>query len=354
MDFGSNFGKPKKIVYLIITIIVIILASFTILLTMTRLFYNINNVKPSETTQTPPDSLHEDEFEESITETAPETEPIDGNVTEPETIPITESVTQAITESPETGNIVIPDDSSLSPIVKQLKEIESTYPDTVLALTEDKGDEYINRIVFLGDSTTYGLKKYGVLADGTKTKQVWTPVSGTLTLSYATFSTILYPEDDSEIIISDAVSKRKPDILVITLGINGVSFMDETYFKSEYSKLILLIQEASPDTKIILQSIFPVAKSYVNKKSINNEKIAAANIWISAIANETGVKYANTATALIGSDGYLPEEYQNGDGLHLNEISFAVELNYLRTHAYPEDSVLTETNNEITEEITEP
>lgn len=354
MDFGSNFGKPKKIVYSVITVIVIILASFTILLTMTRLFYNIYNVKPSEITQTSPDSLNENEFEEFITEITPETEPITENVTEPETTPITEPVTEPVTESPETENVIIPDGSSVSPIIKQLKDIESTYPDTVLALTEDMGDEYINRIVFLGDSTTYGLKKYGVLTDGTKTKQVWTPVSGTLTLSYATFSTILYPEDDSEIIITEAVRKRKPDILIITLGINGVSFMDETYFKSEYTKLILLIQEANPDTKIILQSIFPVAKSYVNKKSINNEKIAAANIWIAAIANETGVKYANTASALIGSDGYLPEEYQNGDGLHLNEISFAVELNYLRTHTYPEDSVLTGINEEITEEITEP
>ncbi|MHB1152280.1 MAG: SGNH/GDSL hydrolase family protein [Eubacteriales bacterium] len=353
MDFGSNFGKPKKIVYSVITVIVIILASFTILLTMTGLFNNINNVKPSDITQTPPESINE-------TQITPETEQITENVTEPETTPITESVTEPVTEpvteSPETENIILPDpdDSSVSPFIKQLKDIESTYPDSVLALTEDMGDEYINRIVFLGDSTTYGLKKYGVLTDGTKTKQVWTPVSGTLTLSYATFSTILYPDDGSEIIIKDAVSKRKPDILVITLGINGVSFMDETYFKSEYTKLILLIQEASPDTKIILQSIFPVAKSYVNKKSINNEKIVNANIWIASIANETGVKYANTASVLIGSDGYLPEEYQNGDGLHLNEISFAIELNYLRTHAYPEDSVLSEINEEITEEITEP
>ncbi len=352
MDLSSNYGKPKKTVYSIITVIVIILASFTIILTMNGLFYNIYNVKPNEITQTPPESINETEITpetEQITEnvTEPKTTPITESVTEPVTEPVTESVTESVTEPLETEKIIVPDDSSVSPIIKQLKDIESTYPDSVLALTEDMGDEYINRIVFLGDSTTYGLKKYGVLTDGTKTKQVWTPVSGTLTLAYATFSTILYPEDGSEIIITDAVRKRKPDILVITLGINGVSFMDETYFKSEYTKLILLIQEASPNTKIILQSIFPVAKSYVNKKSINNEKIVTANIWIASIANETGVKYANTASVLIGSDGYLPEEYQNGDGMHLNEISFAIELNYLRTHAYPEDSVLSETNEEI-------
>jgi lysophospholipase L1-like esterase len=114
--------------------------------------------------------------------------------------------------------------------------------------------------------------------------------------------------------------------------------MNETYFKSEYTKLVNIVKEANPETKIILQSIFPVAKSYVNKISINNKKIADANTWIVAIAKETGVKYANTASVLIGSNGYLPEEYQNGDGLHLNEISFAIELDYLRTHAYPEET----------------
>ena len=52
---------------------------------------------------------------------------------------------------------------------------EPTPPPTVLGQTEDMGQDYIDRFVFLGDSTTYGLAYYDVLPH----TQVWTPASGT-------------------------------------------------------------------------------------------------------------------------------------------------------------------------------
>ncbi|NLO48022.1 MAG: hypothetical protein GX111_06875 [Clostridiales bacterium] len=206
--------------------------------------------------------------------------------------------------------------------------------DAQLSSTDDMGQEYIDKIIFLGDSTTYGLKYYEVLSGGKETKQVWTPVSGTLTLSQQGFATIVYPPTGEEIPIRDAVERAKPEIMVITLGVNGVSFMDEDYFKSEYTSLVNDIRETSPDTKVILQSIFPIASNYEYQGDINNTNISAANGWILAIAEETGVKYLDTYSVLIGSDGYMPQEYHNGDGLHLNKDSFNLVLNYIRTHGY--------------------
>lgn len=206
--------------------------------------------------------------------------------------------------------------------------------DAILAETADMGMEYIDKMVFLGDSTTYGMKYYAVLSDGKDTKQVWTPSNGTLTLSYQGFAAIVYPEDGSEIPIRDAVTQSLPEYMVITLGVNGVSFMEEDYFKSEYTDLVTDIQSISPDTKIILQSIFPVASNYEYLSSINNEKIAAANGWILEVAENTSTGFLNTASVLVGADGWLPQEYQNGDGLHLNEIGFGIVLSYIRTHGY--------------------
>ncbi len=263
-------------------------------------------------------------------------------------------ITEKETTEKETNTA---DTNVIDAILKSINGLDELYPDTVLKKTEDMGEDYIKRIIFLGDSTTYAMKRYGVLENGTKTNQVWTPASGTLTLSNATFSTIVYPDDGSEITIAEAVLRKKPEILVITLGVNGVSFMKEDYFKSSYKALIEEILISSPDTKIILQSIFPIAASYSKKKSINNTKISKANEWIACIADELELKFANTASVLIGSDGYLPEEYQNGDGLHLNKISLSLELEYLRTHAltYEEETDLeTETETEINTEETSP
>lgn len=213
-------------------------------------------------------------------------------------------------------------------------QIDSSSP-ALLRGTGDMGQEYIDSIIFLGDSTTYGLKAYAVLTDGKKTKQVWTPSNGTLTLSYQGFVEIKYPDDDTEISIRAAVERKKPERMIITLGVNGIAFMDKEYFMSEYKDLVTSIQEISPKTQIILQSIFPIASNYEYQKDINNKKICEANTWILSVAEETGVKFLNTYTVLIGENDYMIDKYQNGDGLHLNEIGFQAVLDYIRTHGYP-------------------
>lgn len=204
----------------------------------------------------------------------------------------------------------------------------------VLGETEDAGQEYIDKLTFLGDSTTYGLKYYEVLSGGKNTTQVWTPASGTLTLyNYAT-ATIVFPEDGQEISIVDAVTRKMPEYLVITLGVNGVAEMDADWFKQDYTALVQSIQAASPDTKIICNSIYPVENDYEHINSINNTNIPQANEWIKAVAEATGCKYADSASVLKAEDGSLREDYGNGDGIHLNADGFNAVLEYLRTHAY--------------------
>ena len=90
-----------------------------------------------------------------------------------------------------------------------------------LGETEDAGREYLDKLVFLGDSTTYGIGYYydhGFSADLVPPSQIWTPASGTLTLAYYATATIVYPETGEEIFIRDAVERAKPEYLVITLG----------------------------------------------------------------------------------------------------------------------------------------
>ena len=139
------------------------------------------------------------------------------------TAPVTDA---PVTSSPGTTS----PDTATTPVSGDTIEVPSTntpqttldylsqYPDTVLAETADAGQAYIDKIVFLGDSTTYGLRAYKMLAGGKDTTQVWTPKTGTLTLSQASFATIVYPETDEELTIADAVAKKKPEYLVLHEG----------------------------------------------------------------------------------------------------------------------------------------
>ncbi|MBQ9080779.1 MAG: hypothetical protein IJY27_06880 [Clostridia bacterium] len=207
-----------------------------------------------------------------------------------------------------------------------------------LGETEDYGQEYINKIIFVGDSTTYGLKAYGMLSGGKNTTQVWTPASGTYSLNalVATYK-IVYPETGEELTVADAAAKAKPEYMVITLGINyGVPYCGETEFKKYYRLLLDDIVAASPETKIMLQSIYPVATNN-ELRDITNEKIDLANQWIEQLAEEYGLKYLHTNPTLKDTDGYLFQSYQNGDGLHLLERGFNAVLQYIRTHGYPKN-----------------
>ena len=205
-------------------------------------------------------------------------------------------------------------------------------PGVALGQTADAGQAYIDKLTFLGDSTTYGLKAYSMLSGGQNTTQVWTPSNGTLTLSFYETATIVTP--NGEMLIKDAAAAYQPEYLVITLGVNGVSFMDEASFKDCYTKLIQNILAASPNTKIICNSIYPNMTSYKYYGDINNENITRANGWIQEVAAATGTKYSDTCSVLKDGNGALRGDYCNGDGIHLNPAGFTAVLNYLRTHAY--------------------
>ena len=206
----------------------------------------------------------------------------------------------------------------------------------VLMETVDMGQEYIDKMIFLGDSRTYSYKAYGVLSGGKDTTQVWAPRNGTMSLSAQGYGMIVYPETGEDVTIRDAVAIKQPGYLVIGLGANGVSFMGEEAFKREYRALVNDIKEISPDTKIILNSIFPIAHYYARQDLINTQKIVECNRWIMEIAEETGTKYLNAAEALVNEDGFLNDSYDNhGDGMHLNRQGNEVVMQYIRTHAYP-------------------
>ncbi len=226
--------------------------------------------------------------------------------------------------------------SNTAQITSRSSQGGETPPDAVrLGPTEDAGRDYLDRIVFLGDSTTYGIGYYyrQGYTDLCPPRQVWTPKSGTLTLSYYSIATVVYPETNEEIPIAEAVKRARPEILCITLGVNGIAFMDEEWFIRDYTALVRLVQEASPETKIILNSIYPVADSYAHLSQINNQKINAANGWIERIAADTGARFLYSWEA-VAVDGKLPETSQNGDRLHLTGEAFTAVMQYVRTHAY--------------------
>lgn len=206
-----------------------------------------------------------------------------------------------------------------------------------LTATTDYGQYYIDSMMFIGDSTLAGMIDAGVLKDGTATDQVWTGESGDLPLDYnIDTASVTCSADGKTLTIAEAIKERSPDHVIIALGINnGVPYCTEEKFKEYYQKLITAIKDTDPSAKIILQSILPVSEKYAKSTSgVTAEKINNANKWIAELAEQSNVRYLDTASALKNTKGYLDSKYDSGNGLILNADGYNVVITYIRTHGY--------------------
>ena len=210
----------------------------------------------------------------------------------------------------------------------------------MLEQTPDMGQAYQDSIIFVGDSTTAHLRSRGVLTGGTETKQVWVPSDNTLLLDFnITKKKIVYPATGTEMTIAEAAAKEKPAYMILTIGLNGItSFVNnKNLYQNCYGNLIDAIKKASPDTRIMLQSVYPVAanqKTFTADAATLNGYIDILNGYVKELAATKEVRYLDTNSALKGPDGNLPESYQNGDGIHLTAEGYRVILDYIRTHGY--------------------
>ena len=225
------------------------------------------------------------------------------------------------------------------------EEIYMQYPDltpvdysspNILPVSEDMGQEYVDKLTFICDSPTYWMWPWGLLGGGKDTNSIWTGPEGTMTLAYQSTYCILDPYDNVEKPIRQVVEEHKPEYLIIAVGINGVSFMDEEEFKADYADLVSDILEISPETKLMCQSIYPITPAYRWWGDITNVTITRANSWILDIAEEYGVPYLDTFSVLIDEDSYAKDELMGSDGLHPNYEGLKTVLQYIRTHKYRE------------------
>ena len=224
---------------------------------------------------------------------------------------------------------------------------------SVLQPTPDYGQNYVDNIIFLGDFTSKDMISCGVLSGQKDSKQVWTGPAGTFSLDHKSDkATIILPDTGEEMLIAQALEERRPRYLIITLGLeNGVPYCTKDAFIQYYEKLILQIKDASPNTKIILQSIFPVTRKFQSKnKAYSNDKIDQCNIWICELANKYQLRFLNSAEVLKTDSGVLNPEYANKEGSSLNYSGYIKVIEYIRTHGYKDHPSI---KQEISEQSTD-
>lgn len=195
-------------------------------------------------------------------------------------------------------------------------------------------EEALSGTVFFGESTTAHLSRTGGLLDTPSGRRmVFRDQSGTRMLDRRILSSpVLYPRGEGmqTLPFSEALAYERPTRIVLSFGLNGLrTFAKNTEaLLSPYRILIDGIRKASPDTRIYLQSVYPVGENSVFSADLFtvNREIRTVNEALKALCAEYGILYLDTAALLADENGTLRKECDIGDGIHLTNEAYRILL----------------------------
>ncbi|MBQ7798886.1 MAG: hypothetical protein IJ370_00185 [Oscillospiraceae bacterium] len=197
--------------------------------------------------------------------------------------------------------------------------------------------DYFDDTVFVGDSISFGIASYNYLSFD----HVFAKIG--LHQGTALSSSCVYTSKTQSYTIAEALKMAKPGKVIITLGINAIYNYKQDSFYSQYEELINKIKTATPDSKIIVQSIFPVAEYWAKNmgKPDYNKFIAYANQKLYDLASKHDCYFLYTYETLTDDNGFLLTEY-SGDGIHLSRDGYTAVFDYILSHPIVSSGYFTE------------
>ena len=126
----------------------------------------------------------------------------------------------------------------------------------------------------------------------------------------------------------------KPEILLIGIGMDGLTKVDQNTFLINYETLIKDILSASPDTRIICCGLSSVIPGYGGSDGIEVSHVSEGNDWVQLVCRDTGAYYLDIGECMCESVQLLTR-YAASNGKTLNRQGLEEFLAYARNHALP-------------------
>ncbi|MDP4121130.1 MAG: GDSL-type esterase/lipase family protein [Bacillota bacterium] len=184
---------------------------------------------------------------------------------------------------------------------------------------------YFDDALFIGDSLTDGMRKYGDLGNASFFSHVGLSI-------YQLFES---PKGDdiSGLTLIQTLSQHHYSKIYIMSGINEMGTGDTAYFVKHYSEVLTKIHQLQPSAKIYIESILPVtADKSENDRIFNNKNISNRNDGLKSLKDNKTIFYLDVASSFEDSNGNMPDEY-SGDGIHPKAKYYLLWKNYLFSHA---------------------
>lgn len=209
------------------------------------------------------------------------------------------------------------------------------YEGTVLAETEDAGQEYLDETLFLGDSNTVRYMVYGPEGN----EEPFTTIDnniGVVSMGVQQIATLKcenFVGRASAVTMPEAVKIMQPRRVIIGFGTNNLTMNVDTFIE-EYKEGLAAIHEAYPYADIIVNAIPPLDKQRSNT-ALSMTQVDALNSAIVQMCEEEGYKYLDSSQALEDPEtGWAKTDYTLSDGVHLSQNGVRALFEYIKTHAY--------------------
>ena len=135
--------------------------------------------------------------------------------------------------------------------------------------------------------------------------------------------------------MKESIYDLEPKVVVLLIGINDFQLVENADVNTIFNNIKLIIKnikENCPNTKIILESLYPISKEEnpkIDKLSVgikDNNKILELNELLKTIE---GVNYLDVNSSLQDKNGNIQLDY-TVEGLHVNTYGYTIITNIIK------------------------
>lgn len=203
--------------------------------------------------------------------------------------------------------------------------VENTTQPIKAEVTEEKGYEYFDDALFIGDSRTVGLMEYGNLENASFFADSGMTVFGLEEKKLAV-------AEEGKRSFDEMLTQRKYGKVYLMLGINELGYRFE-HICSKYQEILNKIQTEQENAIIYLCANMHVTQAQSCKDEIyNNENINRLNDMIYSLTDGERIFYLDVNELFDDENGNLRADYSS-DSFHVYGKYYAEWVNWLCSKA---------------------
>ena len=123
--------------------------------------------------------------------------------------------------------------------------------------------------------------------------------------------------------LEESVFNLNPSVIFLLIGVNDIKKTRDTNEKiaENIKEITLQLRRTFPETKIYVQSLYPVNQRPFDTYKISGKRISEINVLLQSFCLNEDITYIDMLSHLIDETGQLQEEFTI-EGLHLNSIGY--------------------------------